>query len=320
MRDELLSIEQFDSLWWKPRSLSATGKEEKPDTDRTPPSACSRPTSLPGSGGTNTNYSSHNGWIDQWGPVTGPTRIVVPADPLCPKETVELIVRLARENPRWGYLRIVSELRSWPHRVQDQRRCRSPPQPIPPAPRRSGPTWVEFHRAQAKGFLATDFSSVDTVTLRRFYVLFVIEIERRRVHLLGVTANPNGPWVTQVARNFASDLEDAGRRFRFLYPVTGIPSSQWCVRLLCDANSGIPYHMYHNTASQPTLSRNPTGGSRCCFVGDALRPDHAKKIRPVGHRGSTRVGVRTRDPRRAREDLEKRTQGAGAPHLSTTER
>ena len=64
--------------------------------------------------------------------------------------------------------------------------------------------------------MATDFFTVDTVLLRRYYVLFVIEIERRIVHLLGVTANPNGPWVTQVARNFAAELEEAGRRLRFL--------------------------------------------------------------------------------------------------------
>jgi transposase InsO family protein len=64
--------------------------------------------------------------------------------------------------------------------------------------------------------LATDFFTVDTVLLRRYYVLFVIELERRVVHLLGVTANPNGLWVTQVARNFAAELEEARRQVRFL--------------------------------------------------------------------------------------------------------
>jgi transposase InsO family protein len=140
-----------------------------------------------------------------------------PGRPSLPKETAELICRLARENPRWGNLRIVGELKKLGVTVSKTtvamvlRR-----HGLPPAPRRSGPTWTEFLRTQAKGILATDFFTVDTVTLRRFYVLLVIEIERRVVHLLGVTANPDGPWVTQVARNFASDLEDAGRRFRFL--------------------------------------------------------------------------------------------------------
>ena len=87
---------------------------------------------------------------------------------------------------------------------------------LPPAPRREGPTWAEFLRSQATAILATDFFTVDTVVLRRYYVLFVIEVERRVVHLLGVTANPNGPWVTQVARNFSRDLDDPRRRFRFL--------------------------------------------------------------------------------------------------------
>ena len=64
--------------------------------------------------------------------------------------------------------------------------------------------------------MATDFFTVDTVLLRRYYVLFVVEIERRVMHLLGVTANPNGPWVTQVARIFAADLGATSRRFRFL--------------------------------------------------------------------------------------------------------
>ena len=140
-----------------------------------------------------------------------------PGRPALPKETVELICRLARENLRWGYLRIVGELKKLGVTVSKTsvatvlRR-----HGLPPAPRREGPTWSEFLSAQAKGIVATDFFHVDTVLLRRYYVLFVIELERRVVHVLGVTTNPNGPWVTQVARNFAADLEDAGRRFRFL--------------------------------------------------------------------------------------------------------
>lgn len=126
-------------------------------------------------------------------------------------------MRLARENPRWGYMRIVGELMKLGVTVSKTsvatvlRRHR-----LSPAPRRSGPTWSQFLNAQAKGLLATDFFTVEAVTLRRYYVLFVIEIERRVVHLLGVTANPDGPWVVQVARKFVSDLEDGGRRFRFL--------------------------------------------------------------------------------------------------------
>ena len=140
-----------------------------------------------------------------------------PGRPALPDETVELILRLARENPRWGYLRIVGELKRIGVSVSKTsvaavlRR-----HGLPPAPRRAGPTWSEFLSAQAKGIVATDFFHVDTVFLRRYYVLFVIELERRVVHVLGATTNPNDPWVTQVARNFTADLEEAGRRFRFL--------------------------------------------------------------------------------------------------------
>jgi hypothetical protein len=87
---------------------------------------------------------------------------------------------------------------------------------IPPAPRRQGPTWSQFLSVQTKGIIATNFFHVDTVLLWRLYVLFVIEVRSRVVHVLGVTTNPNGPWVTQVARNFASDLDDVGRSFQFL--------------------------------------------------------------------------------------------------------
>jgi transposase InsO family protein len=135
-----------------------------------------------------------------------------PGRPALTDETVGLICRLARENPRWGYLRIVGELKKLSVSVSKTSvaavlRRRG----LPPAPRRHGPTWSQF-----KGIVATDFFHVDSVLLRRYYVLFVIEVQSRVVHLLGVTSNPSGPWVTQVARNFASDFEDVNKRFRFL--------------------------------------------------------------------------------------------------------
>jgi transposase InsO family protein len=132
-------------------------------------------------------------------------------------ETVELICRLARENPRWGYLRIVGELKKLGVPVSKTsvaavlRR-----QGFRPAPRRAGPTWSQFLRAQAELVLATDFFTVDSMLLRRYYVLFVVEVKSRIVHLLGVTANPDDAWATQVARNFVANLEDHGQRFRFL--------------------------------------------------------------------------------------------------------
>jgi len=140
-----------------------------------------------------------------------------PGRPSLEQETVELIVRLARENPRWGYLRIVGELRKLGITVSKGSVATVLARHgLPPAPRREGPTWSQFLSAQAKGILATDFFGVDSVTLRRYYVLFVIEVDSRVVHLLGVTANPAIAWVIQVARNFTSDLEDAGHRLRFL--------------------------------------------------------------------------------------------------------
>jgi putative transposase len=85
-----------------------------------------------------------------------------------------------------------------------------------PAPRRGRPTWTEFLRAQAAGTLACDFLTVETVGLIRLYVFFIIEVKRRRVHLVGVTAHPTGAWVTQAARNLLMDLGERADRFRFL--------------------------------------------------------------------------------------------------------
>ena len=126
-------------------------------------------------------------------------------------DVVELVLRLARENPRWGYLRIVGECRKLGVAVSATsvrnllRRHR-----LRPAPRTSGLSWSELLRAQAAGVLACDFFHVGTITLRRLYVLLFIDLERRKVFLAGVTAHPVGAWVTQQARNLAATLEDAG--------------------------------------------------------------------------------------------------------------
>ena len=129
----------------------------------------------------------------------------------------QLIVRLATENPRWGYQRIKGELLRLGVRVsatviRTTLRCHR----LGPAPRPTTTTWRAFLRQQAAGVVACDFFTVDTVWLRRLYVPFFIELDTRRVHLAGVTANPTGVWVAQQARNLLLALEERGRRLRFV--------------------------------------------------------------------------------------------------------
>jgi transposase InsO family protein len=137
--------------------------------------------------------------------------------PRIPAGTVQLVVRLAKENPIWGYRRIHGELAILgidlaPASVWNILQRHD----LDPSANRAGPTWGEFLRVQAETMLACDFFTVDTVLLRRLYVLFFIALDTRRVYLTGVTAHPTGAWVVQQARNLSYECAQRARPVKCL--------------------------------------------------------------------------------------------------------
>jgi transposase len=129
----------------------------------------------------------------------------------------KLVIRIAADNPVWGHRRVQGELIKLGHRIAASKVWQILHDAgIDPAPRRTGPTWKQFLTAQAHGILAAGFVHVDTVFLRRIYALIVIGHGTRRAHLAGVTANPDGAWTTQAARNVLMDLGQLTASIKFL--------------------------------------------------------------------------------------------------------
>jgi transposase InsO family protein len=140
-----------------------------------------------------------------------------PGRPPVEREVRELILRLARENTTWGYVRIVGELRKLGIDVSATL-VRTVPATagVPPAPQRDRLSWRSFLRAHAEAILTCDFFTVDTVWLRRLHVLVFLPIGSRRIEYVACTSNPDTAWMLQQARNLLIDLDDRGRAPRFL--------------------------------------------------------------------------------------------------------
>jgi putative transposase len=140
-----------------------------------------------------------------------------PGRPPIDAEVRTLVVRLARENPSWGYMRIVGELRKLGISVSAASvRTILGKAGVPPAPQRDRQSWRSFLRAHSESILAADFFTVDTVLLRRLYVLVFLSIGSRRIEYVACTGSPNMAWMQQQARNLLMELDDRKRQVRFL--------------------------------------------------------------------------------------------------------
>jgi hypothetical protein len=140
-----------------------------------------------------------------------------PGRPPIDGDVQALVLRLARENPTWGYRRIVGELRGLGISIAPSSvRAILIRHRLPPAPQRDGASWRQFLRQHAATMLACDFFTVETVWLTRIYVLFFVSLERRRVEFVASTPNPDGRWAAQQARNLLMHLADRRQSFRYL--------------------------------------------------------------------------------------------------------
>ncbi len=134
-----------------------------------------------------------------------------------PQALRQLVLRLARENPGWGYRRIHGELLGLGRKVAASTVWIILQQAgTDPSPQRMDRSWTTFLKAQASGIVATDLFHIDTVFLRRWFVLFFIHHGTRQVHIAGITRHPTGPWITQQARNYLMNLGDHAESVRFV--------------------------------------------------------------------------------------------------------
>ena len=149
-----------------------------------------------------------------------------------------LVLRLARENPEWGYRRIHGELAGLGVRVSASTVWEILKKAgIDPAPRRTGPTWPQFLRSQADAILACDFFTVHLLDGTQAYVPAVIEHATRRIRILGVTLHPTGEWTTQQARNLVMDLGERTRQANFTTAFDAVLADAGIRTVLCNVRT-----------------------------------------------------------------------------------
>ena len=186
-----------------------------------------------------------------------------PGRPPIEPEVRDLIVRLGRENPRWGNQRIRGELMKLEIKISATTiRTILLRHGLYPAPRRAGPTWTEFLRSQAAGILATDFFTVETIRLKTIFVLFFIELQTRRVHVVGVTAHPDSAW------GHSASQEPRNRRAAF---GCSVPPSRPGRQVLRTVRRGAPHR---------GCSRHPNADPRTSgeHIRGAVREDRAPRV------------------------------------------